>query len=119
MMDEFTLKVLGSLIGIGASGWVLYQFQRAVFGQYAKKDAVEELKTDFHNLRNRAVTTDALRERKEEVDRQLEARRQDVITLHAKIDDHAKTDNELHNKMLESLHAIGSAVARIEGRLER
>jgi hypothetical protein len=44
------------------------------------------------------------KERREEVDKHLEARRQDVIALHTKIDDRAERLDDKIDKMNSSMH---------------
>lgn len=105
--------------------WIWNRVQADIAGKASKEalkvvaDDAKETAESLHNLRNRAVTLEAVRERKEEVDKQLEARRQDVISIYNKMEEHAKSDQEIHNELLRELRGIGSAVARIEGRLEK
>ena len=78
---------------------------------------IQELKDGLHALRNRAVTSDAVKERKEEVDRSLEARRTGERDLHERLNDHIEQDRTTHNAIMDTLGQIRSSVARIEGRL--
>ena len=61
----------------------------------------------------------AMRERKEEVDALLEARRLGERDLHERINEHAQNDQAVHNAVLAEVRQIGQTVARIEGRLEK
>lgn len=97
---ELANYLWGVLVPIGAWAWNK---------QDKRLDRVEE----------RMVSKDALQERKHEVDAQLEARRQGEIALHAKIEAHSEQDREMFNAILGELRQIGSAVARVEGRMER
>lgn len=90
----------GVLVPVGAWAWNK---------QDKRLDKIEE------NMVSRA----ALAERKADVDHTLEARRQDVIALHEKIDTHIKEDGLIHNAMLEKLAQIGSDVAFIKGKMDR
>lgn len=119
-MDSQAVGIAVVAVVTSAGGvWALVQLAAWVWNKKGSSSDVEQLKDGLHKLRNTAVTSEAMRERKDEVDRQLEARRQDVIALHEKIDDHSKADQLLHNAMLDKLSAIGASVARIEGQLAK
>lgn len=93
MKEQVAGEVIFWLLGAGGGAWALFQLWRAIWGSKAdQKDMdslnrkVEEIKTDVHKLRGIAVTREDLANRKLEVDKLLEDRRQDVIALHEKID---------------------------------
>lgn len=93
-MDPQTIGlVVVAVIGSAGGLWSLYQLVKAIFAPYAKKDALEavgadvgELKTGLHNLRGRAVTFEAVKERKEEVDRRLDGLDDGVKALNVRVD---------------------------------
>ena len=78
---------------------------------------IQEVKDGLHSLKNRVVSLDAMKDRKEEVDRSLEARRTGERDLHERLNDHIEQDGKTHNAIMETLGQIRASVARIEGRL--
>jgi hypothetical protein len=81
--------------------------------------AVEGLRDDLHRYKNSAVHVSTFNERTLMVNQLLEDRRRGERELHERLNEHIEADTRMHSDVLEKLGEIGSAVARIEGRLDK
>jgi hypothetical protein len=113
-MDDFSVKVLGALVALGAGLMVMYQVYTAFIGSKLK-----ELGDSLHKLKNSVVSISAWNERNTYVDKLLEDRRNGERDLHDRINEHAEVDQQMHSEVLAKLGEISSAVSFIKGRLDK
>lgn len=104
-MDDFNVRLFAAIAAAIPVCWVAWQLWHAIFGRFARKEDVDALKTgkankeafddlrrehddleeSVHKLKSNVVTIGNFRDRNDDVNKQLEDRRQDVKDIYKEI----------------------------------